>query len=525
MKHIATLLLFAVISISTLAQFGDFASAVKINNGTTNLFYNTTGTGVNQINPAGPSFVAQNLGTYIYQSNGLRISGAEVKTFKNTNANVCGAKLYYALYPTATPPAIPVFTAVSIPFKCDCGLGLFNDALGPCGPGDQKWSTEALNIDLTNICPNAYTIDVYYDYTGSATSTTLCTTTQVINNSGVRYKATFTITPNLSGTAATTTPIVCAGNTISLQANGILGKAPYTYNWTGPNAFTNTNQTPTIPNATTAATGTYNVTITDACSNTVLRTINVLVNAKPNPPTVTTPLTVCQSDVPPTLTATGVSLTWYTSATGGSGTVNAPQASTATIGSANYYVSQTVNNCESDRAIITVNTIAKPSVNAGADVTILAGDATTLNGSVDAFVSYTWTPINVTNTLQPAVTPTITTNYTLTATNASGCKGSDMVTVIVIPYCIKVRNAFTPNGDGINDKWLVSDGNACLTNIVANVYNRYGGLVYSNTNYNNNWDGTYKGKNVSDATYYYVLDITLINGTKVFAKGDVTILR
>ena len=57
------------------------------------------------------------------------------------------------------------------------------------------------------------------------------------------------------------------------------------------------------------------------------------------------------------------------------------------------------------------------------------------------------------------------------------------------------------------------------------IFNRYGELVYSNDNYNNEWDGTYKGKPVADGTYYYTIQFHLINGTIVPAKGDVTILR
>jgi hypothetical protein len=72
-------------------------------------------------------------------------------------------------------------------------------------------------------------------------------------------------------TAATVNPIpatptagnngpILAGNTLNLTANTVSGG---TYNWTGPNGFTSTNQTPSIPNATSAASGTYGVTVTD----------------------------------------------------------------------------------------------------------------------------------------------------------------------------------------------------------------------------------------------------------------------
>jgi gliding motility-associated-like protein len=73
--------------------------------------------------------------------------------------------------------------------------------------------------------------------------------------------------------------------------------------------------------------------------------------------------------------------------------------------------------------------------------------------------------------------------------------------------------------------WQVTRGFSCVKKILAKVYNRYGGVVYENENYQNNWNGTYKGKNLADGTYYYVLEFTLINDKKVFFKGDVTILR
>lgn len=86
-------------------------------------------------------------------------------------------------------------------------------------------------------------------------------------------------------------------------------------------------------------------------------------------------------------------------------------------------------------------------------------------------------------------------------------------------------NAFTPNGDGFNDRWLVTSGGSCTQQVIAKVFNRYGEMVYSNENYNNDWDGKYKGKAVPDGTYYYVLQYRLINGNSIPVKGDVTILR
>jgi len=117
------------------------------------------------------------------------------------------------------------------------------------------------------------------------------------------------------------------------------------------------------------------------------------------------------------------------------------------------------------------------------------------------------------------------TTYTLTATDADGCKSSDNIIVNIIPYCIKVANAFTPNGDGINDLWTVYDNIECLKNVQVSIFNRYGAKVYENKNYQNNWNGTYKGKPVPDATYYAVLQFSLVNGRVFTVKTDLTIMR
>jgi gliding motility-associated-like protein len=85
--------------------------------------------------------------------------------------------------------------------------------------------------------------------------------------------------------------------------------------------------------------------------------------------------------------------------------------------------------------------------------------------------------------------------------------------------------AITPNGDGINDLWLLTNGNGCLTNIKAQVFNRYGAKVYESNNYQNNWNGTYKGDPLPDGTYYYIVNYTLVNGKQVILKGNLTILR
>ena len=190
-----------------------------------------------------------------------------------------------------------------------------------------------------------------------------------------------------------------------------------------------------------------------------------------------------------------------------------------------YTVTATLGTCSLQRTV-TVNVFPGASVNAGPDVTLFAGDQYQIPTTGTAG-NYLWTPsvgLSAANILAPKANPTATTTYTITVTSPQGCTASDQLTITVISYCIKVMEAFTPNGDGVNDLWLITNGN-CLTNASAAVYNRYGAKVFESKDYHNDWNGMYKGKVLPDGTYYYVITFRLLNGKMQVLKGSVTILR
>lgn len=111
----------------------------------------------------------------------------------------------------------------------------------------------------------------------------------------------------------------------------------------------------TAPVFTGLVPATYTVFVqnTEGCKSQASVTINAVPNA-PAAPAVTSPVYYCKDDTPSALTAVGTDLLWYTAATGGTGDVNAPVPSTSTTGSVSYFVSQSDNGCESDRAEIIV---------------------------------------------------------------------------------------------------------------------------------------------------------------------------
>jgi gliding motility-associated-like protein len=97
---------------------------------------------------------------------------------------------------------------------------------------------------------------------------------------------------------------------------------------------------------------------------------------------------------------------------------------------------------------------------------------------------------------------------TVYATDINGNEGSDTAT-LTFPTPIIATQAITPNGDGINDTWIVEN----ITNhpnSVVRVFNRWGSLVYSAKNYQNDWDGKLNGSDVTvpdGGSYYYQIDL------------------
>jgi gliding motility-associated-like protein len=165
-----------------------------------------------------------------------------------------------------------------------------------------------------------------------------------------------------------------------------------------------------------------------------------------------------------------------------------------------------------------------PAVSAGADKFVLQGGSTTLNGSgTGNAIRYSWTPatwLSNAAVAQPVATPQDDITYTLTATSAEGCIASDVVLVKVLKTP-GVPNTFSPNGDGIHDRWEIQYLNT-YPGVTVDIYNRYGQLVYQSVGYGTAWDGTYKGKPLPAGTYYYIINPK--NGRKAMT-GFVDIIR
>jgi gliding motility-associated-like protein len=183
--------------------------------------------------------------------------------------------------------------------------------------------------------------------------------------------------------------------------------------------------------------------------------------------------------------------------------------------------------CRSNTAVTTMSVNPYPAVNAGPDKIMLEGGQVTLTPSQSANgvpVTYLWTPptgLNNPTAAFPIASPADDITYTLVVTSDKGCVGRPDQVFVKVLKAPAIPNIFSPNGDGIHDKWDIKYLET-YPGASIDIFNRYGQLVFHSTGYPKPWDGTVNGKDVPVGTYYYVIDPK--NGRPKMA-GYVDIIR
>ncbi len=250
-------------------------------------------------------------------------------------------------------------------------------------------------------------------------------------------EATISIAVTKPTASASSNSPVCEGSTITLTG----GPGGMTsYNWTGPNGFSNSLQSPTVTtNATFAMAGNYTLTVTDSNGCTASNTTSVVVNARPAA-TASSNSPVCEGS---TITLTGgpggmTSYNW-TGPNGFSSNSQSPTVTTnATLAMAGTYT-LTITNSNGCTASNTTSVVvnARPAATASSNSPVCEGSTITLTGGPGGMTSYNWTGPN--GFSSNSQSPTVTTNatlamagtYTLTITNSNGCTASNTTSVVV----------------------------------------------------------------------------------------------
>ncbi|MBP7809996.1 MAG: T9SS type A sorting domain-containing protein [Bacteroidia bacterium] len=305
--------------------------------------------------------------------------------------------------------ALPTLTITSNPTSICPGSTATLTASGSGGPGPftYTWSTGATSALTTSSVAGVYTATV-------------------ANGSGCRGTQSFSLNAaaGLTITANATPTSICLGGSTTITANGA---STYTWN-TGPTS----SSIAVSPSITT----TYTVNGTSG-SCTGSRTISIVVNANPTVNVVANPTLVCSGNSS-TLTASGaVTYSWSTGSTSLTSVVNPTLTSTYTVTGTN------ASGCSNTRTIsVTVN--AAPSITAlSSSSLICVGQSAVLTASSSA-ITYTWSTGS--NSSSVSISPTVTTNYTVSGTNAAGCVGSTIISQSVSP-CTEITSLANTNAN------------------------------------------------------------------------------
>lgn len=184
-----------------------------------------------------------------------------------------------------------------------------------------------------------------------------------------------------------------------------------------------------------------------------------------------------------------------------------------------------ISSCRISSNLLIINVHPFPVANAGADRVYVKGFPVTLSASASGEdVSYYWLPLSsITDSasLNPTVSPPVDMTYTLFVRSAFNCISSDNMNVKVVEG-VFVPNAFTPNGDGVNDYWRIPYLDAGLGADVK-IFNRWGQMVYHVSAATVSWNGQLN--NIPQAAGTYVYIIRFQNPKLPQIKGTLTLIR
>ena len=186
-----------------------------------------------------------------------------------------------------------------------------------------------------------------------------------------------------------------------------------------------------------------------------------------------------------------------------------------------YWVTVTDNNNCSARDSVTITIVSPPSAFLKDKDSICSYDKLTLK-PVSNYSNYTWS----TGSTQNNIVISSPGQYWLRATDVNGCVGTDTIMIYSknCIYGVYIPTGFTPNADGKNDLFKASVYGK-LQSFKLQVYDRSGMLIFQTSDPGTGWDGTFKGKSYSTATFVWQCSYQLENEQPAYQKGTVTVIR
>ena len=469
-------------------------------------------------------------------------------------------------FTVTTPPGLTdiiVNITINPPYGCGSGFAIDDITLSPCGPTisaliDGSPGPAEVCADYTNpfVMTAAYSpgfadpvvqwqmsVDSGRTWTDITGATTLTYSVPHRTSGAIMYRICIAERANINSVncRVTSNAIYTAIHPVPAHAPprtliGCLGKdfhfpqadpRALEVLWTGPGGYNSTSPNPVIPTIQYSDSGLYKLKETFYYNCVSLDTFylkifpGTTVSVEPSYP-------ICegQSELLLASATDSVGFLWIPSTGLSNNTIPNPLASPRD--SVIYKIYATNKYGCTDSASVTIDVYRNPVANAGIDKVILRGDTAILNGiATGTSVNYNWSPSNYLNDaglITPLAYPPVTGTYTLQVVSTVGCGSvSDEVEVKVYNDFF-IPNAFTPNGDGINDKFQIPLlDNYRLTHFT--VYNRWGEIVFNAQGSRTDWDGKFKGLPQPHAVYVYFLELVSPTGKKITRRGTVMLIR
>ena len=336
-----------------------------------------------------------------------------------------------------------------------------------------------------------------------------------------------------------TNDVSCPGETdgiisVALQG-GNIAVGPSLFLWSNGVAPTNAST------ATGLAAGTYSVTVTDpkGCQDSLTHTLT-------SPP----PIRFSLGEITPiqcfglntfvtveTVTGGNPTATYVFSVNNG---INRLLGDQVAVVAGNHLVTvfDVINGCSADTTI-SVEQPVEIVVELPAILEIDLGDSLTMLDpkilSSLPIETFLWEPadfLSCTDCKNPRVSAIRPQTYTLTVTDVNGCTASGQVRIIIDRNRnVFIPNVFSPNGDGINDRFKVFTGLGVTRINFVRLYDRWGELLYEegelppSPDGTPGWDGTFRGEKMQPAVFMYLVEVEFLDGLKLLYRGDVTLLR
>jgi gliding motility-associated-like protein len=336
---------------------------------------------------------------------------------------------------------------------------------------------------------------------------------------------------------------ICPGTATDIILDGRGSQPGLVYQWSTPSGSVNIqNEDSIITQATVNGSTEFTLTVTDTstgCSNSSLTSIAVYSESEPQ----ANKTTFCNVAADKTATLcviggeTGDTYDW--SVTSDTSLFTSPPLTDsceivdlADKRTGTYPVGVNVSNSRTGcnySDTVELNVLPPIQTEAGPDSLLFSGETVRLFAR--GGTNYLWRPdTNLTdaNSASPEAQPKSSTTYVVEV-DSNGCLAYDTVRLEVIDSMdCSVPNAFTPNGDGLNDRLLIH----CLGEselVQFKVFNRWGEVVYrANSKHGATevgWDGQYKGKKQEMDTYAYILILKTPEGEKRIKSGSITLIR